>query len=217
VNSSAHTLAEDPTRPGLLYLGTDNFIYVTWDDGEHWTRLRNNMPPAPIYWLTVQKRYNDLVVATYGRGFWILDDLKPIQEFDKAQQSKAPVTFFEPRDTYRYRAMNNTHAMDTYNREVGDNPPPGVPLSYYLPAPAHSVRVTIADKDGKIVRELTGPAKAGVNRLWWDLRYNAPTTVKLLNSPPGEPWVTVGKKGWRPLVPGGATTMVRWSHPAAIQ
>jgi len=200
VNSSAHTLAEDPTRPGLLYLGTDNFIYVTWDDGDHWTRLRNNMPPAPIYWLTVQKRYNDLVVATYGRGFWILDDLKPIQEFDKAQESRAPVTFFKPRDTYRYRAMNNTHAMDTYNREVGDNPPPGVPLNYYLPAPAKSVKITIVDQDGKTVRELTGPAKAGVNRLWWDLRYSAPTTVKLLNSPPGEPWVTVGKKGWRPLV-----------------
>jgi photosystem II stability/assembly factor-like uncharacterized protein len=200
VNSSAHTLAEDPTRPGLLYLGTDNFIYVTWDDGDNWTLLRNNMPPAPIYWLTVQERYNDLVVATYGRGFWILDDLKPIQEFDKAKASSAAVTFFKPRETYRYRAMNNTHAMDTYNKAVGDNPPPGVPLNYYLKAPARSVKITILDKDGKVVRQLAGPTKAGVNRLWWDLRHDAPTTVKLLNSPPGEPWVTVGKDGWRPLV-----------------
>ena len=200
VNSSAHILVEDPTRKGLLYLGTDNFIYVSWDDGDHWTLLRNNMPPAPIYWMTVQKRYNDLVVATYGRGFWILDDLKPIQEFDKAKAAAAPVTFFKPRDTYRYRTNNNTHLADTYNQMVGENPPHGAPLNYYLKAPAQKVTVTVLDSGGKAVRTLSGPAKAGVNRLWWDLRHEAPATVKLVNSPPGEPWVTVDKKGWRPLV-----------------
>ena len=99
VNSSAHAIVEDPVRKGMLFLGTDNFIYVTWDDGAHWTLLRNNMPPAPIYWLTIQKRYNDLVVATYGRGFWILDDITALRDYDLAQQSDA--YFFKPRAVYR--------------------------------------------------------------------------------------------------------------------
>ncbi|UAK23134.1 VPS10 domain-containing protein [Sphingomonas nostoxanthinifaciens] len=200
VNSSAHILLEDPTRKGLLYLGTDNFIYVSWDDGGKWTLLRNNMPPAPIYWMTIQPRYNDLVVATYGRGFWILDDLKPIQEFDKAEANGTAVTFFRPRDTYRYRTNNATHLADTYNLMVGENPPHGAPLNYYLKAPAQKVTVSISDGNGRLVRTLGGPARAGVNRLWWDLRYEAPVTVKLLNSPPGEPWVPLDKQGWRPLV-----------------
>src|SRR6202012_2400874 len=65
VNSSAHTIIEDPACKDLLYLGTDNFIYVSWDGGDHWRLMRNNMPPTPIYWLTIQKDYKDLVAATY--------------------------------------------------------------------------------------------------------------------------------------------------------
>jgi photosystem II stability/assembly factor-like uncharacterized protein len=198
VNSSAHCIVEDPERKGMLYLGTDNFIYVSWDDGDNWTLLRNNMPPAPIYWMTIQRNYKDLVVATYGRGFWILDDLTPLREYDKAKQTS--VTFFKPRDTYRYRTINNTHLADTYNHIVGENPPHGADLNYYLGSEAKDVKLTVLDESGKTVREIPGTKSKGVNRVWWDLRCDAPVLVKLRNSPPGEPWVEVGKEGWRPVV-----------------
>jgi photosystem II stability/assembly factor-like uncharacterized protein len=198
MNSSGHTIVEDPVRPGMLFLGTDNFIYVTWDDGAHWTRLRNNMPPAPIYWLTIQKHYDDLVVATYGRGIWILDDITALREWDKVQQST--VYFFKPRPAYRYRSFNSTHAIDTYNHAVGENPPDGADLNYYLKTPAKKVEITILGPHGQVIRTMAGTAKPGINRVWWDLRYDAPTVVKLRMSPPGEPWVKTGPEGWRPLV-----------------
>jgi hypothetical protein len=62
-----------------LYLGTENALYVSFDDGDHWQRMQSNLPPAPVYGLVIQEHFNDLVIATYGRGFWILDDLGPLQ------------------------------------------------------------------------------------------------------------------------------------------
>jgi photosystem II stability/assembly factor-like uncharacterized protein len=70
--SYAHCVREDPTRAGLLYLGTENGLYVSHDDGENWQPLQSNLPHAPVYWMVVQEHFNDLVIATYGRGFWIL-------------------------------------------------------------------------------------------------------------------------------------------------
>ena len=67
----------------MLYAGTDNAAWVTLDDGANWTKLRLDMPPAPVYWLVVQERFDDLVVATYGRGFYILDDLGSLRALDE--------------------------------------------------------------------------------------------------------------------------------------
>ncbi|NIR34644.1 MAG: hypothetical protein GWN07_00925, partial [Actinobacteria bacterium] len=75
-----HVVREDPTRPGLLYLGTENALYVSFDDGGRWLPLQGDLPHAPVYWLEVQPHFNDLVVGTYGRGFWILDDVTPLQQ-----------------------------------------------------------------------------------------------------------------------------------------
>lgn len=199
VNSAVQTIVEDPVRKGMLFLGTSNFIYVSWDDGDHWTLLRNNMPPAPISWLTIQKRYSDLVVATYGRGFWILDDLTPLREWDKAQD--ADVYFFKPRAAYRYRELKNARNNILHNDlQVGENPPIGADLNYYLRGPAKKVEITIVGPSGDTIRTMEGSTTPGINRIWWDLRYEAPTEVKLRNSPPGEPWVKNGPEGWRPLV-----------------
>ena len=79
--SYAHCIREDPVRRGLLYLGTENAIYASFDDGESWQPLQTNMPHAPVYWIMVQEHFNDLVLATYGRGFWIMDDITPLQQF----------------------------------------------------------------------------------------------------------------------------------------
>ncbi|MEO6964447.1 MAG: hypothetical protein ABI076_00950 [Acidobacteriaceae bacterium] len=199
VNSSVNTIVEDPVRQGMLFLGTSNFIYVSWNDGMSWTLLRNNMPPAPIAWLTIQKHYNDLVVATYGRGIWILDDITPLRTFDLAKVSEA--YFFKPRQAYRYREMKNSrnNVLDN-DHQVGENPPDGADLNYFLKSGARNVEISVVGPSGEAIRTLKGSTAAGINRVWWDLRYEAPIEVKLRNSPPGEPWVKNGPKGWRRLV-----------------
>jgi len=102
VFSYAHCVREDPKRPGLLYLGTENELWVSYDDGDHWQALGAGLPPAPVHWIEVQEHFDDLVVATYGRGFWILDDLAGVRGFDQAVEAAEP-QLFELRDTYRFR------------------------------------------------------------------------------------------------------------------
>ena len=97
--SYAHVIREDPTRAGLLYLGTENSVFVSLDDGEHWQLLQGDLPHAPAYWLTVQPHFNDLVVGTYGRGHWILDDITPIQQLTD-EVLASDVHLFDPRPAY---------------------------------------------------------------------------------------------------------------------
>ena len=78
--SYAHCVREDPVRRGLLYLGTEGGLFVSFNDGAAWEPLQANLPHAPVYWLVVQEHFNDLVIATYGRGFWILDDISPLRQ-----------------------------------------------------------------------------------------------------------------------------------------
>ena len=92
--------------------------------------LQSNLPPAPVFWLTIQKHYSDLAVATYGRGIYILDDISPLRDWDKAQQSA--VYFFKPRQAYRYRVVENSVEDDVASHVVGANPPAGADLNYYL-------------------------------------------------------------------------------------
>ena len=204
MNSSAHCVIEDPVRKGMLYLGTDNSVYVSWDDGGHWTALRNNMPPAPVYWLTIQKQFNDLVVGTYGRGIWILDDITPLRDYDSVAKSDAYL--FKPRAAYRFRTFDNTRQSDAGSHVIGQNPLYGADINFYLKSAAKKAEISIAGADGKTIRtiKLEKGVKAGLIRVWWDLKYDPSTQVKLRTSPPGEPWVEVGKEGWRPLV--------AWSH-----
>ena len=84
--SYAHCVREDPVRQGLLYLGTEGGLFVSHDDGENWQAAAIQSAAAPVYWMVVQERFNDLVIATYGRGFWILDDLTPIQQWTPSVQ-----------------------------------------------------------------------------------------------------------------------------------
>ncbi len=199
MNSSAHCVIEDPVRKGMLYLGTDNSVYVSWDDGGHWTALRNNMPPAPVYWLTIQPKFNDLVVATYGRGLYILDDITPLRDYDKAQGSDAHL--FQPRAAYRFRTFDNTREGDVDSHVVGTNPQYGADINFYLKAATKKVEITIAGADDKTIRTIKyDGAKAGLNRVWWNLQYDPATPIKLRTSPPGEPWVEIPKDGFRPLV-----------------
>ncbi len=200
MNSSARSIIEDPVRKGMLFLGTDNALYFSLNDGDTWTRLRNNLPPVPMYQMVVQKRYSDLVIGTYGRGFWILDDISPLRDLDKAEG--ADVYLFKPRNAYRYRVLATGRASDANAQTNGQNPPAGADINFWLKAPGR-VEITITGPDGKEVRKLTQPGTAGLNRVWWDLKYEMATPVRLRTSPPGEPWVKVGPEGWRPLASYG--------------
>lgn len=203
MNSSAHCIIEDPARKGMLYLGTDNSVYVSWDDGGHWSSLRNNMPPAPVYWLTIQPKFNDLVVGTYGRGIWILDDITPLRAFDKAQT--AEVHLFAPRSAYRFRTFDNSREGPSGSLVTGQNPLYGADINFYLQKATEKGSLTISGADGKAIRtmKLSG-LKPGINRAWWDLTYDPATEVKLRTAPPDAPWVEIPKSAFR--------TLVNWIH-----
>ena len=198
VNSSAHCVLEDPVRKGMLYLGTDNAIYVSWDDGGRWTSINNDMPAAPVYWMSFQKRFNDLVIATYGRGDYIMDDVTALRDFDKAQAANA-ANLFPPRAAYRFRNVNARPLQEPGARIVGKNPPYGADLNFYLPAADPRASISIAGADGKTIRTLKVNAKPGLNRVWWDLRGENGKMPHMLVPPPGEPWVENGPDGYHIL------------------
>ncbi|MFQ5704365.1 MAG: glycosyl hydrolase [Gemmatimonadales bacterium] len=199
VLSFTHVLKEDPARQGLLYAGTDNGLYVSLNDGKHWMPLRNNMPPAPVYWLTIQEHFSDLVVATYGRGFYILDDLTPLRALD-SDVIAADAYLFQPRQAYRFRTVTAIKTESGSN-VVGRNPRYGADINYFLQKQTKdTVTITILDQAGDTVRKLTGPKRQGINRTWWDLRYEASKKAKLRTPPPGKDFVPLGPDGTRRLV-----------------
>ena len=198
--SYAHCVREDPTRKGLLYLGTENGLYVSFNDGENWEPLQANLPRAPVYWMVIQEHFNDLVVGTYGRGFWILDDLTPIQQMTDAMRSAAaPAAYlFPPRSTYRFRAGTVPVTMSD-DPTAGQNPPYGAAINYYLKtAPKDEVKIRIEDSKGQTVRTLTGTKNVGINRVTWDLRGELSKEVKMRTSPSYAPEITQGTDGTRP-------------------
>jgi hypothetical protein len=205
--SYAHVVREDPERPGMLYLGTENTAYMSLDDGDNWLPLRNNLPPAPVHWLTVQEGFGDLVLGTYGRGFWILDDLSPLRQLTGDVLSNE-VYLFEPRPTYRLlRRTLPGEPVRGGPRSYSEDPPYGAPINYYL-ADAAEVRptITIRDQSGNTVRTFPGTARAGINRVHWDLRHEDSPPVKLRTPPLGHPGVAFGPdsiryndEGWREL------------------
>src|SRR6185437_3161602 len=160
--SYAHCVREDPTRAGLLYVGTENGHYVPIDDGENWQPLQANLQHTPVYWMVVQEHFNDLVVGTYGRGFWILDDLTPVQQMNQAVRDAA-ASLFPPRPAYRFRPSVTPVTMSE-DPSAGQNPPYGAAISYYLKsAPSGDVKVKIEDANGQLVRTLNGTKNVGLN------------------------------------------------------
>ncbi|HEV2595904.1 MAG TPA: hypothetical protein VGU01_11950 [Sphingomicrobium sp.] len=126
VDAYVHAVRVDPARPGLLYAGTENGIFTSFDDGAHWEPFQLNLPRVPVHDLIVHG--SDLVVATHGRAFWVLDDLSPIRQWSDAIANE-DMHFFEPRQTVR---IQYTGRGDMTGRSVGQNPPQGVILYYWL-------------------------------------------------------------------------------------
>ncbi len=204
VFSYTHCVREDPVNKGLLYLGTENTVYVSFNDGQNWLPLQSGLPHAPMHWLVVQEHFSDLVLATYGRGFYIIDDITPLRQMTPEVLSSAAY-LFEPRPAYRFR--NITEPMMGSDDPVdGHNPPEGAVINYYMKgAPQGDVKIQILDGSGKIIRTLDATKEAGIglNRVWWDLRHERTTEIRLRTSPTYAPEVKVGPDGWRPFPTGG--------------
>jgi photosystem II stability/assembly factor-like uncharacterized protein len=188
---------EDPVRKGLLFAGTELGIYFSLNDGESWRPLQLNMPVVPVHDLVVKD--NDLVAATHGRSFWILDDISPLREANDSISASTSY-LFTPAAAIRMRANVNTDTPLPAEVPAGENPPAGAIFYYYLAAPAQSdVSLEILDEAGNLVRRYsshdhplepqaasvpfpmywfmppqkleTGP---GLHRFVWNLRYEAP-------------------------------------------
>ncbi len=192
--SYAKVIHEDPKRRGLLYLGLENGIYVSFDAGDHWVPLQNDLPAAPVSGIQVQEHFNDLVISTYGRGFYILDDIGPLQQLTPEVMNSA-AHLFDLRAAYRFRFI--TAPSSSYDDPTtGEDPRYGASINYWLKAPAaQAPRLTITDAAGKVVRTLTGPNAAGINRVSWDLRDEPSTAVRLRTSPMYAAYITVGPDG----------------------
>ena len=209
-------LLEDAVRPGLLYLGTESSLYVSYDDGDNWQRFMPNLPPTPYYGLFQQEHFNDLVIGTYGRGYWILDDLGPVQQLTDDMVASA-AHLFEPRDAYRFRPVTEPATMlDDWSD--GENPEGEAPLTYWLGEGAGTVQVRIDDSAGETVTTLDGTSSAGFNRVWWDLTGDGPTEIRLRTKPLYSDWFPMPDEGYRvggggfgggggPLQPPGTYTV----------
>ena len=191
-------LLEDPVRPGLLYLGTESLLYISYDDGANWQEFMPGLPPTPYYGLFIQEHFNDLVAGTYGRGYWILDDLGPIQQLTP-EIAASDAHLFEPRATYRLRPITEPSTM-LGDWADGESPPMGAAISYWLgagDARDRGIQVRVDNAAGETVATLDGTAHAGFNRVWWDLTGEEPTQIKLRTKPLHADWFRMPDEGFR--------------------
>ena len=188
-----HAVREDPKKRGLLYAGTELGVFVSFDSGTHWQPLQLNLPISPIHDLVVKD--DDLVAATHGRSFWVLDDVTPLRQVT-TQSAQADTILYQPETALR---LHYPEEIDK-RQPVGDNPPPGAIIDYYFKsAPKDEVTIDILDASGKLVRHLSSkekkngaqppewpdrveraktiPANEGMNRFAWDLRYDDPVQI----------------------------------------
>ena len=182
-------IREDPQRRGLLYCGTETGLHISFDDGVNWQPFQSNLPVTPIHDLIVKD--TDLVVATHGRSFWILDDITPLRQMQPTADAREPVVLYQPRDTPRYRFYDEIegeggepgyvdyvmagpvtlafrHEEDAFGAERrklldgGENPPAGVIIHYALAAkPEGDVTLAIHDAEGSAVRTYSSTAEVG--------------------------------------------------------
>jgi photosystem II stability/assembly factor-like uncharacterized protein len=194
----ARVVREDPVRKGLLYAGTTDALYVSFDDGDHWQSLQLNFPATDIRDLAVHG--DDLVAATYGRALWILDDLTPLRQAG-ADFTSANAYLLQPAIAVRVRYDNDQETPLPPEEPTAKNPPDGAIIDYYLKtAPKGELTLEIHDAKGKLVRKFTsiappddktpknvpdywfGPQaqlskSSGLNRFVWDLRYPPPDAL----------------------------------------
>jgi len=198
-HSPVNTVREDPVRKGLLFAGTETAVWISFDDGDHWQSLQLNLPPTSMRDLWIHD--DDLIVATHGRSFWILDDIASLRQMSP-DIPREGAHLFTPASAYRVRRDTNTDTPLPADEPAGQNPPGGAPIDYLLSQPSSgTVTLEILDLQGKLVRRYSSDDKpeqtpedikkqlippywlrpqhilsagAGMHRWVWDLRYPHP-------------------------------------------
>jgi photosystem II stability/assembly factor-like uncharacterized protein len=195
-----HAVREDPERQELLFAGTELGVFVSFDEGNHWQPLQNNLPVSSIRDLVIHG--DDLVIATHGRSFWILDDITPLREWTDAITAQ-DAHLFHPARAIRIRRSENRDTPLPLETPAGQNPPAGAVFDYFLKSAATGeVILEIHDKQGNLVRRYSSEDKApevteppeiqkywlpkftplpkspGLHRFVWDLRYAAPAAMR---------------------------------------
>jgi photosystem II stability/assembly factor-like uncharacterized protein len=167
-SGNIQVVREDPKNKDLLYVGTEFGLFVSIDGGKSWQKFMNNLPTARVDDILIHPRDNDLIVGTHARGIWIADDITPLQQLAGAQSQD--VSLFDIRPAIAY--VNDRQSGQQVGGQkvfVGENPPRGASINYYLKSAATDVKITIADATGKTIRTLEGPKAAGINRVMWNL------------------------------------------------
>ena len=202
----------DPKRKGLLYAGTEKGVWISFDDGENWQKMQLNLPPVPIHDLAIKN--DNLVAATHGRSFWLIDDLSPFQQINSEMASKE-VILYKPMTSYRIAGSNRRDA----NME-GENHPNGVMIHYFIKKydEKTEVKIDILESDGDTIRTFSNKAKekmnllttkAGGGRFVWDMRYPGYKTfpgMVFYGSPNQGPKAVPGKYQVRLTVNGQSQT-----------
>ena len=192
---TVNVVREDPKRKGLLFAGTERAVYVSFDDGGHWQSLRLNMAASSVRDLIVKD--DDVVAATHGRGFWILDDITPLRQIDPKSAATRAI-LFKPTTAWRVRWNTSVDMPWPVEEPTGQNPPDGAIINYYLGSDASGpVTLEIVQRDGRVVRRYTSTdpvtaipelgaapvplywygqpqslsTKAGMHRFIWDVHY----------------------------------------------
>ena len=193
--SYSRVIRADTKKPGLIFAGTESGMYVSFDDGDNWQSLMLNLPNTSYRDIVVKN--NDLVVATYGRSVWILDDISPLRQMT-GDFSVEPVHVFKPGDAIRVRRNINTGTPFPPEMPHGPNPPEGAVIYYNLGTAAHHIALDVLDGAGTVVRHYSSepipaipeppppvpdewiyvpqpmPTNIGMHRINWDLRYEMP-------------------------------------------
>ena len=195
VEGYAHVIREDPVNPNLLFLGTEFGLYVSLDGGQQWARFSGNLPKVSVRDLVIHPRESDLVLATHGRGIYIIDDITPLRQItpeilaaDVAMLPARPSKITLPRFVQQFSGDGEF---------VGENPPEAAVITYYLKK-RHlfgDLYVEIYDSTGKLIKKLPGGKRRGINRVAWNMRMKPP---RVAPSPKLAPWALFG-----PTVPEG--------------
>ena len=159
---------EDPRKRGFLTLGTELGIYVSWNDGQSWVNLRNGLPAMPVRETLVHPRTGDLIIATHGRGLYIMDNIKPLE--DLADAMKTDTYLFDLPAAIRWQTWGRDNPIGA-GEWTGQNPPQGAMIDFYSKAGGPAT-LKITNASGQEVRTMAVSATAGVNRALWDLRYD---------------------------------------------
>jgi len=190
----AKVIRENPNRRGFLVVGTETGLFYSTDDGARWTPLKSNFPTVPTYDIKFVRKGHDMVVATHGRGLFVLDNVSPLEEMN-AQAANSGFQLFSTPATNHWLMWNKRGF--SLGGFTAPNPPRGAIVDYYLPAEIKTtaeqkkkketpVKVVVTDEQGTLIKTFYGPAKRGFNRANWDLRYEGAKKLNFTPSPASE-------------------------------